>query len=90
MVTGSTYRRVGFALMASTFLIAALLQWKGLLYTRADAPKVTSQIEYTKPDGTIVRSTAIRSRPAGVNWVAAAPIAALFAAGAALVAFTKR
>lgn len=82
-------RKAGFALMGSMCVLAALLQWKGLLYTPRLPAKVASVVEYTKPDGTIVHRTSIEGHAAVVRWYTVVPIAAVFVVGAALVSFIK-
>jgi|GEM_PF-4122804 len=82
-------RRVGFTLMGSMFVLAALLQWKGLLFTPRLPAKVTSVVEYTKPDGTIVHRTSVEGHPAEVRWYLVAPIGVIFIAGAAVASFAK-
>lgn len=83
-------RNVGFALMGSMCLLAGILQWKDLLYSPKVPAKVTSVVEYMKPDGTIVHRTSIEGHPAVVRWHTVVPMGVIFIAGAALASFIKR
>lgn len=83
-------RKVGFAMIGATCILAALLQWKGLLFSPRMPTKVTSVIEYTKPDGTIVHRTSVEGHGAQICWYAVVPIAFFFVGGAALASFAQR
>lgn len=85
----SNGRTIGFVLMGTMCVFAALLQWKGLLFTAKTAPSMTSVAEYREPDGTIVHKTSVKSHPADVRWYLVVPIGVVFVAGAVLVRSNK-